>query len=764
MKTIYKIAKTELRTLFYSPIAWLILIIFTFQCSMAFSGLLGEIVRNKIMGYDINNITLRIFGGWDGLFSIVQQYLYLYIPLLTMSLMSRELGSGSIKLLYSSPVTNSQIILGKYLSMMIFGLLLVGVLCVYFLVSAFAVKDFDYPVVLSGLAGIYLLICAYAAIGLFMSSLTAYQIVAAIGTLSILAILTYVRNMWQDIAFIRDLTYWFAISGRANEFVSGLICSEDVLYFIIVVALFLGMTIIRLQARRQRASRLIVWGKYLTIWVVALFLGYLSSRPVLMSFCDVTATQQNTLTPHSQDIVKRLKGELTITNYTNILDKYFWITLPSRVNEDLKMFKQYLRFKPEIKMKYVYYYDTVRNESLGKKFEHLTMQEKAQKIIEINGLDPDMILTPEQIRQKIDLSSEGNRFVRLLERENGESTFLRVFDDNMIFPYETEITAALKRIAMKLPAVGFLTGHGERNTERLGERDYGTFAQLKTFRYSLVNQGFDYQTVTLTGEIPTHIHILVIADMRRPLTETERAHMDQYIARGGNLMIIGEPGRQEVMNPLLEPFGVELTASSLVQPKEGFQPDLIVARPGPEAGEIAYQFGFIATYNGVITMPGCCGLEYSTDKGFKVSPIFVTDSTGCWNEVETTDFIEDTVRLNTRAGEVEKSYTTALALSRKVGTQEQKILIFGDADCISNSEFSRRRNGIMASNYSIIQGSFFWLSDYEVPIDVRRPQATDNQIYTGETGMRISKIMLMWVFPGILLLLSLFIWVRRRSR
>lgn len=764
MKTIYKIARTELRTLFYSPIAWLILIIFTFQCSMAFSGILGDIVRNKTMGYEINNITLRIFSGWEGLFSTVQQYLYLYIPLLTMSLMSRELGSGSIKLLYSSPVTNTQIILGKYLSMMIYGLLLVGVLCIYFLVAAFSVKDFDYPVVLSGLAGIYLLICAYAAIGLFMSSLTSYQIVAAIGTLSILAFLTYVRNMWQDIAFIRDLTYWFAISGRANEFVNGLICSEDVLYFIIVVALFLAMTIIRLQTRRQRASRLVVWGKYLMVWVIALFLGYMSSRPVLMSFCDVTATKQNTLTPNSQDIVKRLKGGLTITNYTNILDKYFWITLPSRVNEDLKMFRQYLRFKPEIKMKYVYYYDTVRTEALGKKFEHLTMKEKAQKIIEINNLDPDMILTPEQIRQKIDLSSEGNRFVRLLERENGENTFLRVFDDNMIFPYEPEITAALKRIAMTLPTVGFLTGHGERNTERLGERDYGAFAQLKTFRYSLVNQGFDYQSVTLDQEIPANINILVISDMRRPLAETEKNHLNQYIARGGNLMIIGEPGRQETMNPLLQPLGVQLTSGCLVQPKEGLPADLIIAHPTPEAKKIAYQFGQITLYGGVITMPGSCGLEYSTDKGFNVSPIFVTDSTGCWNELESKNFIEDTVKLNPRAGETEKSYTTALALSRKAGGKEQKIMIFGDADCISNGEFSRQRNGIMSSNYNIIQGSFFWLSDYEVPIDIRRPQPTDNKIYTGETGMRISKIMLMWIFPGLLLLLSLFIWIKRRSR
>ena len=139
MKTIYKIAKTELQTLFYSPIAWLILIIFTFQCSMTFSNLMGGMVRSESLGYGNYNATLGLYSGMRGLFTAVQSYLYLYIPLLTMSLMSRELGSGSIKLLYSSPVTNWQIILGKYASMMVYALVLIGVLTIFGIFTAFSV-------------------------------------------------------------------------------------------------------------------------------------------------------------------------------------------------------------------------------------------------------------------------------------------------------------------------------------------------------------------------------------------------------------------------------------------------------------------------------------------------------------------------------------------------------------------------------------------------------------------------------------------------
>lgn len=775
MRIIFKIAKTELRDLFYSPIAWLILIIFAFQTGMAFSGMISNLVRNHTMGYGSSNITLGLFGGWDGLFVIVQSYLYLYIPLLTMGLMSRELGSGSIKLLYSSPVTNAQIILGKYLSMMIYGLVLMSVLVVYAIYAVCTVENVDIPVILTGMLGVYLLLCAYVAIGLFMSSLTSYQIVAAVGTLAILAVLTYVKGMWQGIEFIREITYWFGISGRSGEFMNGLICSEDLIYFIVVIALFLFMTIIRMQTRRQKMNWMVSFSKYFAVWIAAIFLAYMSSRPALMTFYDATDTKMNTLTPNSQKIIEKAEGGLKITSYVNILDKYFWIGIPERYNEDIRMFKQYTRFKPEIKMEYVLYYDTVRNDGLERGFKGLTIEEKAKKVIELNDLNPRKVLTPEQIRKKIDLSTEGNRFVRLLERESGEKTFLRVFDDNMIFPYEPEITAALKRMVMKLPTIGFLTGHGERETDRMGERSYSMFTHMKTFRHSLINQGFDFTNVTLENELPDDINILVIAEMKQPLSEKEKTNLDRYIARGGNLMIIGEPKRQKVMNPLIEPFGVKFMPGFLVQqpPKAesssaigGVEPenlqDLIITKPTKEAGDLAYTFSQLRQYY-VTTMPTATGLDYTTDKGFQVTPLFMTDSTS-WNEMETTNIIDDTVKYNPNAGEVQKSYATGLALSRKIGDREQKIVILGDADCISDGEFSRSRPGLMAANYGIIEGSFYWMSDGEVPIDVRRPQPNDKNIKVGEEAAVVTKYALMAVFPGILLFLALFIWIRRRSR
>ena len=96
MRRILKIAKAELFTLFYSPIAWMILIVFAFQTGMTFAELLQGVVRAQESGFGNSFITASIFGGQFGLLNKVQEYLYLYMPLLTMGLMSRELSSGSI--------------------------------------------------------------------------------------------------------------------------------------------------------------------------------------------------------------------------------------------------------------------------------------------------------------------------------------------------------------------------------------------------------------------------------------------------------------------------------------------------------------------------------------------------------------------------------------------------------------------------------------------------------------------------------------------
>jgi ABC-2 type transport system permease protein len=166
----------------------------------------------------------------------------------------------------------------------------------------------------------------------------------------------------------------------------------------------------------------------------------------------------------------------------------------------------------------------------------------------------------------------------------------------------------------------------------------------------------------------------------------------------------------------------------------------------------------------LLMMPTVNGLEADTAKGFKVIPWFSTQSDSCWSEPGTTNFIDDTPKFDPAKGEIKKEYTTIAGLDRKVGGKEQKILISGDADWLSTGELNMSHNGIVPANYYLIDGVFFWLSDGKAPIDTRRPDHIDKSLRIGKNGWAFLSPLFKWVFPAILILAGLVIWIRRKGR
>ena len=125
----FRVAKIELSSMFYSPVAWLVLIIFALLIGYDYANVFDSQLRAQSLGSGLWNVSSAIYNSWmTGILKPILRNLYLYIPLITMGLMSREYQSGSIKLLYSSPVKNSSIIFGKYLAMMCYGAALMSII------------------------------------------------------------------------------------------------------------------------------------------------------------------------------------------------------------------------------------------------------------------------------------------------------------------------------------------------------------------------------------------------------------------------------------------------------------------------------------------------------------------------------------------------------------------------------------------------------------------------------------------------------------
>lgn len=270
-----------------------------------------------------------------------------------------------------------------------------------------------------------------------------------------------------------------------GTFINGMICSEDFLYFVIMTAMFLGFAILKLQFIRERRSMLSKVGRFLGVFIVAMLLGYVTSRPMLRLYHDSTHTKTNTLTEASQEIVSKLDGGLKMTTYVNLFGSIYNIT-PAKVMADIARYNSYIRFKPETKMDYVFYYYTDTTDGFfAHRFAGKTLSEAAKEMAKFQGVNAKKYVPLSKVDPDVDLRDEGYRFVVLLERENGEKTFLRVFNDAQRVPFETEISAALKRIGMKLPSVGFLSDHYARTITGDRNRDYSYMVSEKLYRSGL---------------------------------------------------------------------------------------------------------------------------------------------------------------------------------------------------------------------------------------------------------------------------------------
>jgi len=762
MKNILRIARIELSLLFYSPVAWIVMLVFIIQSGWGYMSVIQRMEQAQQMGVVSSGLTNSLFSGFRGLFPTMQEYLYLYIPLLTMGLISRETHSGSIKLLYSSPIRVIDIVIGKYLAMITYCMLLMALLLGLGVLSFFTVKDVDFMFILSGIIGLYLLICAYSAVGIFMSSLTTYQVVAAISTLVVLAILKFIGGLWQGVAFVRDITYFLSISGRAEESITGLLGSNDVLYFLIVIAMFLGFTFLKLQFERRTISLSRKLTGYVGLIVVLLVIGYVSSLPQFIFYVDMTADHDRTLTKPSRDVIDKIDEPVLMTTYVNLLDENYFFGLPSGQNNDRKVFDKYFRFMPYMRMKYVYYWDHSQNEPLYKQNPGLSDEQIAKKMAKVTELDFDEYLRPEQIRKIIDLKPERNRLVRTLTYK-GKTVFLRMFDDLVRYPSEKETTAALKRLIAPSPRVGFATGHRERNITRTGDADYEVSTNEIAFRNSLVNQGFDISSVGVDdADFRKHVDVLVIADPLTAYTPQELTNLSAYINAGGNLLVAAEPGNKGILNPILNLAGAEIGDGMLVQRSANYEPSFILGGLNAKNWKrLAGKAENGRQDSAFVSMPAATPVKALPGTTFEALPVLETATATTWLVPQLQ--LDKTKELIDARNNAEKtSSTLALALRRKTQQGEQRIMVTGDADFMGNAELRRRGPGMV--NFTFVTELFKWFSNGEFPIDTTRPEPQDNKILLNTAQLTIIRWGWIGILPALIAISVSWVLISRRRR
>lgn len=748
MRKIIKIARLELSILFYSPVAWVVMIIFMIQCGISIMDLIQEKESSQQLDRVIQSITVDVFSGNKGFFRSVLKYTYLYIPLLTMGIMSRELSSGSIKLLQSSPVTNFQVVLGKYIALLTFGLYFVFVLLGISFTASLLIENFDWGFVLAGIIGVYLLIAAYSPIGLFMSSLTSYQVVAAISTLAIFAALNFIGEIGKGNEIIREITYWLSIQGRTDHFIYGMISSQNVAYFVLVIILFIGLTIMRLNDGRVIQSEIQKTLKYIGFIALILILGFVTSMPKNWHFWDLSRFQANTLTPNSKEVISHLNQPLKIKNYVNILHPLGRLGTPKWRKFDLKQFDQYTRYIPEMEMEYIYFYDYVPVYADSS----VNLLEKAQKAALAHDLDFSQLLSPEEIKKQIDLSPEKNAYVRFVHHGK-DSVVLRMFLDATGYPTESEITSALKRLYTKVPVIGILEGRDERSVYKIGDKGYQKITTDIQSRPALVNNGFDIKTLSAMelDSLSDKLAVLVIADPFQNYSIDEQNAIHNYLKNGGNLLIAAEPGKEVYLNPLLKDIPAEFSNFQLYQQTKDVEADVLLGRPSSTAIDLK----FTKNKNQIVTLAGSSAILLKEDlKGFQTQNILSSDLKNVWKGKLTVD------TAYTHADSM--AYSLAQTFTRKIKNKEQRIMLIADADFMSNVELNRFNVRNVNADFTI--QLFKWFTYGQFPVDTERPESIDNKILVKANTLKNIKYTWTGIFPLLIALGGAFLLISRKRK
>ena len=248
---ILHIALKELKSLFLSPLAWTILAIL--------QAILAWIFFLQIDTFLTIQPQLAALPNAPGVTDLViaplmanaSVLLLMISPLLTMRLLSEEQRSGSLHLLLSSPVSMLQITLGKYLGILFFLFILLAQISLMPL-SLYLGTSLDLGKFLAGLLSSALLLAAFAAAGLYFSSLTKNPLVAAMSTFGLLLMLWIIDAAAGNNAARSEIFSYMSLLSHQLSMLRGTVDSRDVIYYVLFIITFLTLTIRHLDARRMQ--------------------------------------------------------------------------------------------------------------------------------------------------------------------------------------------------------------------------------------------------------------------------------------------------------------------------------------------------------------------------------------------------------------------------------------------------------------------------------------------------------------------------------
>jgi ABC-2 type transport system permease protein len=462
------------------------------------------------------------YAGLESLFSTVPYLFMFLIPAITMRSLAEERKEGTFELLFTRPLTDWQIILGKYFAAVLLILFaLAPTLVYYFSVSTLGTPqdNIDTGAVIGSYIGLFLLGAAFAAIGLFASSVTKNQIIAF--TIAVFLCFFFYSGFdsLSQLLSLQDLGLQnLGITEHYQSVSRGVLDTRDLAYFIIVTGIFIWLTLfVIIRQRKKKLLTATMFGYTGILLVIALIANIAFTR------FDFTTEKRYTISPISRQIMDSLQQPVKVTVYLqgNNFPAGFK-RLQGATRDMLSDLQAYSHRKLQFE-----FVDPLKG--LSREQQNSTLQNLSDK-----GLTPQTwsFKTDDGVVQKVLVSSalvvSGAKeiAVNLLQRRIGLSDDESI--NNSIQNLEYAFSSAIKKATSGgKPIIGFTEGHNELTDLQL--------------HYAMkdLEDGYEVGRVNL-ATIPfkglMQLKLLVIPKPDKKFTELEKFKLDQYIMRGGRVL------------------------------------------------------------------------------------------------------------------------------------------------------------------------------------------------------------------------------------
>lgn len=791
MKTIRLIAMREFRAIVGSPTGLSVVAIYLVLSGYVFA-LAVSVTQEATLRY--------VFGtlGTVTLFSV---------PLITMRLLAEELRTGTFEVLTSHPVTDLQIVMGKFFAGWASFAVMSAPTLSYLLILQFLGSP-DWGPALCCYLGQQLLAGMLIALGLLISAATSNQVLAAMGA-TVGGILLRLAGTAKDSIQgpVGGALAYLAMFDHYDLFRRGVVDTRALVYFAGTTVMFLYLAVRVVESRRWKFG--VLPGKTAAPWLLPhLSVALLAGAPLVLAgtfFSYVTGgvwSGQHSLLAAASALLaafpawlnrrrlryqfaRRRLGVVATVAANSLLVIAIWVFvtfLTSRhyLRLDLTSAKHYALSQQtctvleHLAVPVDLYVALARSTDLREEVEDLLAEYKARSSrIALHNIDP--VKSPgelERIRENYKLTSPlsdevlvviGDRTRRIpvasLIQQQSKVVNRQVLHGPMQFVGEAELTATLIQLTRKTPGhVAFLSGHGEHDIHDTGDRGLATVVR------ELQRNGWAVDSHIVTpganAQFSSDTAVAVLAGPQKALADEDLKALEGLLGRGGGVLCLLDPGVSTGLEPFLNPWDIRLTDDLVVDLQDHLataDPTALYVIHFSQDHPIGKGMGTLAA----VLPTARCVLTNLREPNPHVFPhTFMHTSGNGWALLRSPG--EPKLRIDPsrdRRGPIPLGVACERAQpSPEPGHQplQGRIVVIG------NSTFATNQRVDMAGNLNLVLNSVDWLAGRQDLIAVR-PKVKDARLMA-LTRAQTSAVF--WisvlVVPGVFVLIGVAVLVRRR--